>query len=513
MDKKDKQKKIFKVSGLIGLFLLVFGLSYALFTVTLNGTKKVKVKTGKLELQLLDENNNDITDTNNAGYVINLDNQVPVNDEIGLGTEAFTFKLKNIGTIDAKYTIYLDDVALEAGEERMADEHIKYSLTKNNSSDYVKNLNSIGTNPNRNLDSGVLKRSETNIYTLKIWIDEDATNEAMNKVFNAALRIEGVQYKSIFTNAPFAEDIYSKDLVGEYDSTGVPIKLFDNDEEGLYKYTDESSTITYAYSGKTLNNYVLFADQLWRIVRIQSDGSVKLIRDSGLTYQNSTYDSGIYSTLGITNIKYNKQNDNDDYSKYHGSNIESYINAWYEDTMTSYDSKIATNDYCSDRTEVPLQTASLFIENIENYSKVYGVFGRYDFGDYDISGDKYYDSVTGEYDSDQEEKDSKTVRIKLTMSCREQDKVNAKAALITEDEYLFAGIDGNYIRNDYHYWTMSPESFSTSGARVFVVTSHVGANSDSVDYKHAGILPVITLKPSNFHIGGDGTSTNPYVIG
>ena len=44
-NKKDKRKKILKISGLIGLFLLVFGLSYALFTVTLNGTKKVKVKT------------------------------------------------------------------------------------------------------------------------------------------------------------------------------------------------------------------------------------------------------------------------------------------------------------------------------------------------------------------------------------------------------------------------------------------------------------------------------------
>ena len=194
MDKKDKRKKILKVTGLIGLFLLVFGLSYALFTVTLNGTKKVKLKTGKLELQLLDENNIDITDSNNAGYSINLDNQVPVDDTTGLGTEAFTFKLKNTGTIDARYTIYLDDVALETGENRLPDSAVRYSLTKNGSSDNPQDLTSIGTNPNRKLDEGVIKQDVTNTYTLKVWIDEEAGNEAMDKVFAATLRVEGTQY-------------------------------------------------------------------------------------------------------------------------------------------------------------------------------------------------------------------------------------------------------------------------------------------------------------------------------
>ena len=211
MDNKDRRKKILKISGLIGLFLLVFGLSYALFTVTLNGTKKVKLKTGKLELQLLDANNNDITDANNAGYSINLDNQVPVDDETGLGTQAFEFKLKNNGTIDASYTIYLDDVALEEGENRIADEYIRYSLTKNGSNDEAKDLTTIGTNPNRKLDEGVIKKDETNTYTLKVWVKESADNNAMDKVFNTTLRVEGVQY--VAPPAPnYGEEIASTQL-------------------------------------------------------------------------------------------------------------------------------------------------------------------------------------------------------------------------------------------------------------------------------------------------------------
>ena len=192
MDKKDKRKKILKVSGLIGLFLIVFGLSYALFTITLNGTKKVKIKTGKLELQLLDKNNNPIYSTSNnseSSYEINLDNQVPVSDETGLSTQAFEFKLKNTGNLKANYTIYLDDVALEEGEERIDDEYIRYSLTKNGSEENPQGLTS------RQLDKGIIDTDNTTYtYTLKIWIAEDATNEAMNKVFNATLRVEGTQY-------------------------------------------------------------------------------------------------------------------------------------------------------------------------------------------------------------------------------------------------------------------------------------------------------------------------------
>ena len=192
MEKKDKRKKILRVSGLIGLFLIVFGLSYALFTVTLNGTKKVKIKTSKLELQLLDKNNNPIyiTDQNNTtSYEINLDEQVPVSDEVGLDSTAFEFKLKNTGNIKASYTIYLDDVALESGEERIDDEYIRYSLTKNGSEESPQGLTS------RELDTGSIEADNTtNEYTLKIWIAEDATNEAMDKVFNATLRVEGTQY-------------------------------------------------------------------------------------------------------------------------------------------------------------------------------------------------------------------------------------------------------------------------------------------------------------------------------
>ena len=260
MEKKDKKKKILKVSGLVALFLLIFGLSYALFTVTLNGTKKVKISTGRLELQLLDANNNTIYVTgqnSESSYAINLENQVPVDDEAGLGTEGFTFKLKNTGNVKAKYTIYLDNVALEEGESRIDDEYIRYSLTKNGSEDSAQALTS------RELDKGTIEANNTtNEYTLKIWIAENATNEAMDKVFNATLRVEGMQYVPAESSygIKIAETQLSETVTATYyqpeESAGYnsnTVKRMSNvqkiDNKELYEATYKGGTLVISGTG------------------------------------------------------------------------------------------------------------------------------------------------------------------------------------------------------------------------------------------------------------------------
>ena len=497
MEKKEKQKKILKISGLIGLFLLVFGLSYALFTVTLNGTKKVKVKTGKLELQLLDENDNDITKQQNAGYSINLENQVPISDEEGLQTQEFIFKLKNSGTISAKYTIYLDDIALEEGEERLLDQYVRYSLTKNGSSDEAKDLTNIGENPNRKLTSGVIKKDTTNTYTLKVWIDEDADNGAMDKVFSTILRVEGSQYISPFENAPIADDLYAKDSVGTLTAPIQNAFSKPNEEEsGLYTYKDSEGTTTYVYRGLPEDNYVSFADQTWRILRIQEDGTIKLIRYEAVNYENSAYDYDSYTSNGVTyrRVQYNKTYLSEDDNKYSTSNIKSYVEAWYDATMTSYDSKIATNEYCSDRYE-PEEPSPLKQSNYSPWTHLYGYINR---------GGKV----------------ENTYQWSPSVSCTTE-KINTKAALITADEAVLAGSVGryvssetpynNYLKKSYSYLTMSPAGFN-GNATSYNVYNFGNINPYNVSSGY-GVLPVITLKADVAISSGEGTSSNPYVIG
>ena len=516
MEKKDKRKKILKVSGLVALFLLVFGLSYALFTVTLNGTKKVKLKTGKLELQLLDANNNPIyiTDQNSeSSYAIELDNQVPVDDETGLGAEGFTFKLKNTGNVKAKYTIYLDDVALESNETRIDDQYVKYALTKNGTESTPALLSTTVTNNERELDKGTIDvDNTTNTYTLKIWIDEEATNAAMDKVFSATLRVVGTQYVQTgpFESGTMAAELYKKGVVAEYNTTDKRIPNgfnAENEEEGLIKYTDEFGTETYAYRGIDVDNYVTFAETTWRILRIQEDGTVKLIAEEALNYENTDYDYGIStspygSDVAYRMVQYNKTDIGDDDAIYSTSNVKSYVEAWYNDTMTSYDGKIATNVYCSDRSED--KSSQTYNAYSFMFSKIYGALNKADWEQYGVTF---------------ADEDMPTMRWRPSISCTLGEEITGKVALITAEEFILAGggfapdktYIYHYLRKEFAYWTMSPWGLASTAAYAHSVDRY-GACGNAGTTDAFGVRPVITLKPSTSIASGDGSAQTPYVI-
>lgn len=174
-------------SKLVIILLLVIvalvGLTYAYLTLTLTGTKSNKIVAGTLSLVL--------NDTATSGITIS--NAVPMSDSEGLATTAYTFTLQNNGTITSAYTIYLDDVALGTGETRIADQYVKYSITKNSGTATTQLLTAIGSNPNRILDSGSIAASATNSYTLRVWVAYAADNTVMNQTFKGKLRIAASQ--------------------------------------------------------------------------------------------------------------------------------------------------------------------------------------------------------------------------------------------------------------------------------------------------------------------------------
>ena len=178
---KQENKKIIIV--LILLLILLIGGSYALLRVSVTGQKSNVLIAGGLSLEL--------DDSTASG--INIEKTVPMSDEKGLETEEYTFMLKNNGTVDSDYTIYLDDETLDENETRMLDKYVKYSLVKNEGT-VTQILTSTGTNPNRVIDTGIIEKNKTNTYSLKVWIDSNADNEVMNTVFKAKLRVEASQY-------------------------------------------------------------------------------------------------------------------------------------------------------------------------------------------------------------------------------------------------------------------------------------------------------------------------------
>ena len=195
MMKDKKLNKTTKQLFALALVLVVLlGGTYAWLTLQLKGEKTNVLRAGTLSLVL--------DDTTSGG--IKLEKAVPISDEKGKTGTEYTFTLQNKGTNAASYTIYLDDVALEASETRMDDSKVKYQLTKN-SKETVALLNTLS---NKVLDSGTIDGSTTNTYSLRVWIDSAAETEVMGTILYKQLRVETTQAgtKTSTTAKSFADD-------------------------------------------------------------------------------------------------------------------------------------------------------------------------------------------------------------------------------------------------------------------------------------------------------------------
>ena len=176
-DKIMSNKELIVAIAVVLVFLATC--SYAWLTIRKISDKTNILRAGTLSLVL--------DDTTSEG--IKLEKAVPISDEKGKTGTEYTFTLQNKGSKAASYTIYLDDVALEASETRMEDSKVKYQLTKN-SNETVALLNTLS---DKILDSGEIAGSTTNTYSLRVWIDSAAGNEVMGTILYKELRVEATQ--------------------------------------------------------------------------------------------------------------------------------------------------------------------------------------------------------------------------------------------------------------------------------------------------------------------------------
>ena len=272
---------------------------------------------------------------------------------------------------------------------------------------------------------------------------------------------------------------------------------------GVYKAEDNEGE-SYYFRGNIENNYVKFADMLWRIIRINGDGSVRLILNErvgpspfniisdnekyvGYTYDNNTsctkekpckvnYENGIFI------------NENGGQN----STIKTYLETWYKDKLNDYDDKIATSYFCNDTS--------------------YG------------SGNEntwiYFNAVER----------LRRNEVKPTIKCPNPTKQDGslrdyggiyktKIGLLTADEAVIAGIGGgtnafystrtNYLGIKQHNISLTPFSTWKNYGSLFFMSFggmfEYGAGANEYFY------PVINIE-SNAIATGIGTIDNPYVV-
>ena len=156
-----KSKKLLLVVTIMGVFLVLFGVSYAYFTAMATSDEQV-VKSGTLVL------------TYSTGKNISLENVIPTEEE---NAGIHQFAIENTGTLKATYYMYLDNITLKKGETNAKSENLKWKLYRANES-YVEqeeiangNFNDGNNTIEMNTDIAI-EPSEKQYYILKIWLQE-----------------------------------------------------------------------------------------------------------------------------------------------------------------------------------------------------------------------------------------------------------------------------------------------------------------------------------------------------
>ena len=254
MDQKKKNKVIVLLISILIIIILAIILSYALFSTTLSGNENI-VRVGTLDLVL-----------NETSEGLNLSDVVGVSDEEGMSSSPSTFELVNNGNKAVDYTIYLDDMNIESTEKRMEDKYLKYNLVKNDAASGAKSLASMGSNPNRVLDTGTISGNGKNTYKLNLWITDELDGGYLGTVFKGKLRVVVKQSEgSIASDTILAN-------VGDNGST----------------YDDGTDTFI---TGTDPNNYIWYSGKLWRAVSINNEAkTTKLVTEWNIS--TVTYSSG-----------------------------------------------------------------------------------------------------------------------------------------------------------------------------------------------------------------------------
>ena len=270
-------------------------------------------------------------------------------------------------------------------------------------------------------------------------------------------------------------------------------------------YADTSKGRTYYFAGNPTDNWVKFGGFYWRIIRINEDGTLRLI------YQGtSTNTTGTGTQIGTS--RFNSSSDNNAYvgfkyssNQVHGlgtnSIILSSLNTWYQSNLTGVSDKIDGNaGFCGDRMPSTNSSTSNGLGGTGVTETYYGGYIR------------LYINKSPTFECS-DEMDLYTTR----GSSQGNKTLTYPIGLITADEVAYAGgvYDSNnqsyYLYTGEYYWTISPFSYYRNyGAWVF----RIGTNGEIV-YNYVdnswGIRPVINLK-ADVTLTGSGTSTDPYRI-
>ena len=287
-------------------------------------------------------------------------------------------------------------------------------------------------------------------------------------------------------------------------------------EKGIYAMTTDTGT-TYYYRGSVENNYLQFAGYYWRVIRINENGSIRIIYDGATAHKNGEKSEDRY----YTTTQFNQAANANEYVGYmytlgeaHGLGTSSVIkqanDSFYESHLADYAEYIDTNSgFCGDRSTLNLQSG-VGTGTVTTYNKGYLRVTT-------SSPDLNCENETDLYTANESSKGNKALTYPI--------------GLITVDEVILAGHGGGVFDGSYNQQKTAPNTYLTIGNNFWTMAPAGGYNPfvtmdwnalvffvDGFGYpddydvpREFGLRPTINLK-STVNIVGSGTISNPYKI-
>ena len=296
-------------------------------------------------------------------------------------------------------------------------------------------------------------------------------------------------------------------------------------DEGIYAAQDDYGT-SYYFRGAVENNYVKFANKYWRIIRINGDGTIRLIYDGtsahangesssdrqiGTSRFNATYGDNAYvgymmgidnqcasttSCSGSTRTTSYSQATSNTYS----STIKTTVDNWYKTNIVDagYSDKVADVIYCNDRQ----------IDTVSGYGNALG------YGTNQTAYMPRYRLYTNK--SPILTCTNQNDRFTVEDTSKGNGALTYPVGLITADEMSMGGAVRGISNSSYYlytgnfYWTMSPYHFGAGRAHEFYVSSD-GYIYNRLVHTTYGVRPVLSLK-SDISVTGSGTQNDPFLL-
>ena len=311
LDKETKRRIKILILAILGIIVLVSGMSYAFVKLSYTSDKVENINSCF-----------DITMKDNGA--INLNNAIPTQDTIGVNTYPYTYTITNTCDLDAYYETTINVLSPsktdDASKVRVAlyqDGYLTPStLSTLKNGEITANFTNPLTNSIANyvVDEGYLPAKTTKTFKLAMWIGYDVTE--FNDEFKTQILVTGIAKEAEnLTNLSGGVNVLKNNtVINDTDYTKTT-------QDGLYYLKRNNEENTFYFRGTNVNNNITFANKEWKIVRINKDGSIKLVLNDSIG--TSTY-----------------------------NNIDTTLNTWYNSNIkgTDYEKYVVQDNYCNDTT-------------------------------------------------------------------------------------------------------------------------------------------------------------------